>query len=880
MPQFDADTSWFNITLQSGDFGVYAFEGVEEVCKPYEFLIELVSLSSSVDCTALLGTPVCLTIADRSGEERIVHGIIHAMEQLHTANRYTHYRCAVVPRLWFLDQIRDHRIFQNLSVVEIIQKILKEQGFTAEDTSFKLFFSYTPRDYCVQYGETDLHFITRLCEEEGIYFYFEHRKDGHTLCFCDREGGPKIPGENDLRFYPGSGHPADTAVISRLNLHARVNSNAAAYREWNFQKPRLSLEVKDKESDRQAAPTPPNMLLEQYTYSHLYQLRDPGDRYVKLQLSRQLTFRQWIECESDVSRWLPSYTFTVHDHPHDVVNAGWWVVAVRHEGKQPGVLEHEAPDERGLEYKSRVTAIPEMTRFIPALEHPKTRVIGDQTAIVTGPEGEEIYPDRYGRVKVQFHWDREGRYDENTTCWIRVSQGWAGAQYGGMAIPRIGHEVIVAFLEGDPDRPVITGRVYHELNMPPYALPEHKTRMTIRSKTHKGEGYNELRFEDMKGNEQVYLHGQRDVDIIAEHDRREWIKNDRHLLVEHDRVEEITGISSSQAGGDRMEGTGGKRTLTVGGDEARQVGGSHHMKVNGNVYIEGMTEGVLEMHQELTIKAPGGFIRIDGSGITIEGKVVNINGGGSAGTGFPVQAVPARTAVAADSREAGSGRTSDKAHAEPAGVTRSGPSAEEPFSTFGNSSYGVEPVSGFSTASSPPSDLPADIAPACGGIVSGMQKAPTQVEQLKISEEPFAQEWRKTVADARQEATLAGKMDIVDRHFQRSVSITPENAQTVRGPYEVLTAGNGSSAERAVAEYHTLHAAGVPADSMRVMTTGETTLLLGQEGTQTLVSGTSGGTNVPLTRDTTTLSPGTAPVAGVDAERVFTYSAHPTPCKG
>lgn len=201
--------------------------------------------------------PACLSIADRSGGERLVHGLIREMEQLHTANRFTHYRCSLVPRLWFLGQIRDHRIFQNLSVVEIIQQILKEQGFTADGSSFKLSYSYEPREYCVQYGETDLHFITRLCEEEGIYFYFEHNRDSHCLCFCDREGGPKISGQSDLRFFPGSGQRSDTAVINRLTLHEQVNSNAAAYREWNFRKPRLDLEVRDKEEDKQAAPAPP-----------------------------------------------------------------------------------------------------------------------------------------------------------------------------------------------------------------------------------------------------------------------------------------------------------------------------------------------------------------------------------------------------------------------------------------------------------------------------------------------------------------------------------------------------------------------------------------------------------------------------------------------
>jgi type VI secretion system secreted protein VgrG len=269
---------WFIFTVRASStsgFSVYSFSGTEEVCKPYEFSVELVSRSANVDMTALLGAPACLSIVDKSGGTRLTHGLIRQMEQLHTANRFTHYRCLLVPRLWFLGQIRDQRIFRNLSVVEIIRKILHERGFPAEAYVFKLFFSYEPREYRVQYGETDLRFITRLCEEEGIHFYFEHTASSHTLCFSDREGGPKIPGESNLRFYPGSGALPDTAVISRLSLRSTVNTNAAMYREWNFQRPRLDLEVRDREPDGEKAPVPPGMNLEQYRYPHLYGLRDP-----------------------------------------------------------------------------------------------------------------------------------------------------------------------------------------------------------------------------------------------------------------------------------------------------------------------------------------------------------------------------------------------------------------------------------------------------------------------------------------------------------------------------------------------------------------------------------------------------------------------------
>ena len=652
-----ANASWFNFTAQSGDFGVYAFSGFEEACKPYEFGIELVSRSANVDLTALLGTPACLSIADRSGGERLVHGLIREMEQLHTANRFTHYRCSLVPRLWFLGQIRDHRIFQNLSVVEIIQQILKEQGFTADGSSFKLSYSYEPREYCVQYGETDLHFITRLCEEEGIYFYFEHKADAHCLCFCDREGGPKIPGQSYLRFFPGSGQRSDTAVINRLTLHEQVNSNAAAYREWNFRKPRLDLEVRDKEEDKQAAPAPPGMLLEQYAYPHLYQLRQPGERYVKLRMLRQLTFRQWIECSSDVARFLPSYTFSMHDHPREALNAGWWVVSVRHEGQQPGVLEHEAPDGRGLHYASRVTAIPEMTRFIPALEHPKNRIIGEQSAIVTGPEGEEIYPDEYGRVKVQFHWDREGQYNEKTSCWVRASQEWAGGKYGTMAIPRIGHEVVVSFLEGDPDRPLITGRVYHELNMPPYELPAHKTRTVFKSMSTPGaegeaRGFNEFRVEDKKGREEIYVHAEKDVNAHVKNDWKEHILHDRHRTVDNFTYALTRGETHETLKQQRKTELFANDNRTVHADSHTQVDGKWLGKAGTEIHLEGGLKIVLEAGAELTLKAGGSWLTINGAGVSADGAAVCLNSGGGPGDGTPAEPLLPEGSVAPEEGQA------------------------------------------------------------------------------------------------------------------------------------------------------------------------------------------------------------------------------------
>jgi type VI secretion system secreted protein VgrG len=632
----DANTTWFTLKSQSGNFSVRSFIGTEEVNKPYEFAIDLISPSANEDTRALLGTEATLTIRDKSGTERHVHGLIRQMQQGASGNTFTHYTCWLVPRLWHLGQIVDHRIFQQLSVVEIIQRILTEQGFT--NVAFNLFFTYEPREYCTQYGETDLDFITRLCEEEGIYFYFEHTKDSHTLCFCDREGGPEIIGNAQLRFFPGSGQHPDMAVISKLRLQVGVNSNAASYREWNFMKPKVFMGVGASEPTHAKAPVPDGMLLEQYKYPHLYDLPKPGERYVKLQLLRQLTFQRSIVCESDVAGFLPSYTFSVNYHPRGDVNVAWWVTSVTHSGDQPGVLEHEAPDGAVLAYTSTVTAIPEMTRYIPALEHPRPILDNAQTAIVTGPEGEEIYPDEYGRVKVQFFWDRADQWNENTTCWIRVSQGWAGSQYGTMVIPRIGHEVVVKFLEGNPDRPIITGRVYHDLNRPPYPLPENKTRTVFKSESTPGtpneaRGFNELRIEDKRTVEEIYGHAEKDVNIHVKNDWKEHILHDKHRTVDNFTYAETEKETHEIMRGKRKTELFANENLTVHGDKHFETDGKHLIYAGDEFHYEAGIKVVLEADAELTLKAGGSYLTFSNAGVFANGTMIRLNSGGSPGTG-------------------------------------------------------------------------------------------------------------------------------------------------------------------------------------------------------------------------------------------------------
>ncbi len=639
MPSISANTAWFTITLNGRtDFQVYSFSGSEAVCKPYEFVVEAVHPSAGEELTGVIGAPALLSIADRSGQSRLVHGLVREMRRLHRGNHLAHYQCVIVPRLWFLGQNREHRIFQGKSVPDIITLILNERGFASETFAFRCFHDYHPREYCVQYGESDLHFISRLCEEEGIYYYFEHSETGHCVCFSDMAGGPRIGGESALRCFSGSGQVADTAVVCRAELHVQSVSDKATYRDWNFQSPSTLLEASATETDFQKAPVAPGVSYDVYRYPHLHQTMAEGERYAQLQLLRQLAMQRLLEAESDVSRFMPGFVFALYGHEREDMNAGWWIVSVTHHGEQPQVLGREAPD-RGMRYASGVTAIPETTRFVPETAHAKNRIMGEQNALVTGPEGEEIYPDEHGRVKVQFFWDREGAWNEHTSCWLRVSHGWAGTGFGALALPRIGHEVIVSFLEGDPDRPVVTGRLYNAGSMPPYELPEDKSRTVFKSMSTPGDdgarGFNELSVEDAVGREEIWLHAEKDANVHVKHDWKGHVVHDKHRLVSRHAHTRTEGETHEKLTGLRKVEQHADESLTVHACGHTRVDGKWLRRVGSEVHLYAGETAVFEADAEAALRGGASWIRLDVSGASMGGPHVSLGGGGAAEGGTP-----------------------------------------------------------------------------------------------------------------------------------------------------------------------------------------------------------------------------------------------------
>ncbi|WP_312944150.1 type VI secretion system Vgr family protein [Stutzerimonas kunmingensis] len=644
-----ANQAHFTLSLEGieHDFKVLEFQGREAISQPYRFDLELVSEHPDLDLESLLHRPAFLAFApDGSG----IHGLVHQAAQGESGQRLTRYRLTLVPQLAYLAHRTNQRIFQHLSVPQIVAQVLEEHGIQADAYRFQLGpVTYPPREYCVQYDETDLHFIQRLCEEEGIHYHFQHSAAGHALVFGDDQ--TVFPRLAATAYQQDSGLVADQPVIKRFGLRLETRTSRVTRRDYDFEKPRLTMEAAFH-SDFQPD-------LEDYDYPGRFTERTRGKHLSQRALERHRHDYELAEGESDQPQLVSGHFLPLTEHPRSDWNQLWLLIEVLHEGKQPQVLEESitnVPAHHGLApsplwgegrgegalasldfhqgYRNHFTATPWDIPFRPALKHPKPKVLGSQTAVVTGPAGEEIHCDEYGRVRVQFHWDREGQADDKTSCWLRVSSSWAGDRYGGIAIPRVGMEVLVTFLEGDPDQPLVTGCLYHKEHQVPYDLPANKTRTVFKTLSSPGGGgYNELRIEDRKGAEQIYLHAQRDWDENIEHDQKIRVGHERHDTVEANSYSEFRAEEHRTTHADRKTEIRANDHLTVGNSQHLKIGTGQFIEAGNEIHLSSGLKVVLEAGSELSFKAGGSFIKLDASGITMVGPVIKINSGGAPGNG-------------------------------------------------------------------------------------------------------------------------------------------------------------------------------------------------------------------------------------------------------
>ncbi|CAI9009038.1 Type VI secretion system spike protein VgrG4b [Pseudomonas chlororaphis] len=645
----------FSLTVDDfqGDLQVLSFEGIEGISQPFRFDLELVSENPDLDLETLLHKQAFLAF-DPQGSG--IHGQIYRVAQGDAGKRLTRYKVSLVPQLAYLEHRTNQRIYQQLSAPKIIALILEEHGIQGNAYQFQLGTPCPDRDYCVQYDETDLHFIQRLCEEEGLHYHFQHSPQGHLLVFGDDQTVfPKLG--QPTAYIQGSGMVADEPVIKGFNLRLETRTRRTTRRDYDFEKPRLQLEAAYKPEAESEEPD-----LEDYDYPGRFTDRARGKFLSQRALERHRADYQQAEGWGDQTRLVSGHFLELSEHPRSEWNDLWLLTHIVHEGKQPQVLEESVTsdttdnkDDFHQGYRNRFLATPWQVFYRPALNHPKPRVLGSQTAVVTGPKGEEIHCDQYGRVKVQFHWDREGKADDKTSCWLRVSSSWAGDRYGAIVIPRIGMEVLVTFLEGDPDQPLITGCLYHKEHPVPYALPANKTRTVFKSMSSPGgAGYNELRIEDKKGAEQIFIHAQRDWDENIEHDQKIRIGHERHDTVEKNTYTELKAEEHRITHADRKTETRVDDHLTVGENQHIKLGTAQLTKAGQEIHLKAGAKMVIEAGSELTIKAGGSFIKLDAGGVTVVGPVVKINAGGSAGSGTGIGILMPGLPGAADADKAGS----------------------------------------------------------------------------------------------------------------------------------------------------------------------------------------------------------------------------------
>jgi type VI secretion system secreted protein VgrG len=652
-----ANQTHFSLTIEgiSHDLQVLEFTGREAISQPFEFELELVSERPDLDLESLLHQAAFLAF-DQAGQG--IHGQIYRVAQGESGKRLTRYHVTLRPQLAYLAHRTNQRIFQHLSVAKIISQVLEEHGIQANAYQFQLGSIYPEREYCVQYDESDLHFVQRLCEEEGIHYHFQHSKQGHVLIFGDDQ--TPFPKLEPTAYQQDSGLVADQPVVKRFGVRVETRTSRVTRRDYDFEKPKLLMEAEAKSE------FVPN--LEDYDYPGRFVERERGKHLSQRALERHRHDFELAQGDSDQPLLRCGHFLALTEHPRASWNDLWLLTEIHHQGKQPQVLEESitsAPsplrgegwgdDYRDVGgratqdakaegqtgnadftqgYRNRFTATPWAVLYRPPLNHPKPRILGSQSAVVTGPAGEEIHCDQYGRIKVQFFWDRIGAADDKTSCWLRVSSSWAGDRYGGIAIPRVGMEVLITFLEGDPDQPLVTGCLYHAEHVAPYALPANKTRSVFKTLSSPGGGgYNELRIEDKKGAEQIYIHAERDWDENIEHDQKIRVGNERHDTVEANSYSEFKAEEHRTTHADRKSEVRANDHLTVGNNQHIKIGTGQFINAGQEIHLSSGQKVVLEAGSELTFKAAGSFIKLDASGITLVGPIIKFNSGGGPGSG-------------------------------------------------------------------------------------------------------------------------------------------------------------------------------------------------------------------------------------------------------
>ena len=579
--------------LADNTLALLSMSGNEQLSELFSYTIECVSEDANIDLYELLGERISVVLDTDNGGERYVNGLIHQAAHVGSHGEYAVYRFTVTAWPWMMTQTKDCKIFAEVSVPEIIETVLSDNNVT--DFDFRLSSSYEVWNFCVQYQETDFDFVSRLMEHEGIYYFFEHDADKHVMVICDSASAHSSAPEYALipHFPESKGQSRETDHLANWQFEKAVRSGKYVTKDFAFDQPRRDLLVQSADNiqgsyeSKEVYDFPGG-----YSYASSGEMtRANGERLVKARMEAVSAQHEVAQAQGNVRGLNAGNTFTLTDCERDDQNREYLVLVASLKIQMDSY--YSGTGGGAVELTSSFRCMPASTPYRSERKTPKPEIRGPQTAIVVGPAGEEIHTDSHGRVKLQFHWDRYGSSDENSSCWIRVSQAWAGEGWGSIHIPRIGQEVIVEYVDGDPDRPIVTGRVYNGDRPVPYDLPGNATQSGIKSRSSMNgtpANFNEIRMEDKKGSEEIYIHAEKNQTNVVEndeatsvgHDRMENIGNDETISIAHDRKEDVGNDETITIGNDRTESVGNNEDISIGSNRSEKVSKNETISIGAN----------------------------------------------------------------------------------------------------------------------------------------------------------------------------------------------------------------------------------------------------------------------------------------------------------
>ncbi len=599
--------------LPEETFQVTQFDLQEGISQLFTLSIQAVSPLSEIDFNDVLGMASSLTVKRDGHILRTVQGILAAAEQGNTDGVKTWYQFVIRPEMWVMTLKQDSRIFQDTAVPHILETLLNESHIKYDKQLYHP-EEHLQRAYTTQKRETMYDFWCRLAAEEGINFWFE---EGPQLFYSDRHLGMRAG--ISLTYNPQSDTDITDSTATTWRYVEQLCSDIRVDKDYNQLRPSYPLSHQVTGEVHQQ-----HEIFESYGR---FEEDAQGQPFNQIRYEQSQNQRQVGSATTNCIELAPGRIFTLSNHPSARMNTTWQVISISHHGVQP--LADNSGGE-GTQLSNQLSFVPSTQEWRPPYRF-KPTADGDELATVVGPPGEEIYTNEQGAVTVYFHWDRRGKPDHSASCWVRVAQGWNGDGFGFMAIPRVGQEVIISYLNNDIDKPIITGCTYNGRNRSPIDLPKHKTRTTFRTKTHKGDGFNELRFEDKNGDEEIYLHAQKNLAINVLNSRGERINYDRTTSIGHDDELVVANNRTVTVEGNQAHKTTGNFQNKIEGDQHISISGDLVEAVQGVVSTDAQGDITLQSSSKITLKVGGSFVVIHSGGVDIKGPSINLNSGGSPG---------------------------------------------------------------------------------------------------------------------------------------------------------------------------------------------------------------------------------------------------------